>query len=172
MFFTMSAVLPFFGYLNAQLLLRNFICHKHTISDLVSYHRVGVNPDALELIGGWYESYYTFGFGYVFPMHKLTFPPSTHEATKMFSVPIESHRYSVSHRISHLSWKRPSKSPSPTINLTLPSPLLNYVPKCHFSNTSRDGNSTNSLGTPFQCLPILSVKKFFLVSDLTFTCTT
>jgi len=29
-------------------------------------------------------------------------------------------------------------------------------------NTSRDGDSTTSRGSPFQCLTTLSVKKFFL----------
>ena len=32
---------------------------------------------------------------------------------------------------SHLGWKRPLRSSSPTVNLTLPSPPLNHVPKCH-----------------------------------------
>ena len=31
----------------------------------------------------------------------------------------------------------------------------------HFLNTFRDGDSTTSLGSPFQCLAALSVKKFF-----------
>ena len=35
-----------------------------------------------------------------------------------------------------------------------------------FLNTSRDGNSTTSLGTLFQCLTTLSVKTFFLISNL------
>jgi len=33
--------------------------------------------------------------------------------------------------LDHLGWKRPLISPSPTINLTLPSPPLNHIPKCH-----------------------------------------
>ncbi|EOB03656.1 hypothetical protein Anapl_02449, partial [Anas platyrhynchos] len=32
--------------------------------------------------------------------------------------------------------------------------------------TSRDGDSTTSLGSLFQCLATLSVKKFFLTSNL------
>ena len=32
---------------------------------------------------------------------------------------------------NHLGWKRPLKSLSPTVNLALPSPPLNHVPKCH-----------------------------------------
>ena len=35
-----------------------------------------------------------------------------------------------------------------------------------FLNTSRDGNSTTSLSSLFQCLTTLSVKKFFLISNL------
>jgi len=35
-----------------------------------------------------------------------------------------------------------------------------------FLNTSRDGDSTTSLGSLFQCLTTLSVKKFFLISNL------
>jgi len=40
---------------------------------------------------------------------------------------------------------------------------LNHVPYTtikHFSNTFRDGDSTTSLGSPFQCLIILSKKKY------------
>ena len=36
----------------------------------------------------------------------------------------------------------------------------------HFLNTSRDGDSTTFLGSLFQCLTTLSVKKFFLISNL------
>ncbi|KAK4814524.1 hypothetical protein QYF61_021625 [Mycteria americana] len=35
-----------------------------------------------------------------------------------------------------------------------------------FLNSSRDGDSTTSLGSLFQCLMTLSVKKFFLISNL------
>ena len=35
-------------------------------------------------------------------------------------------------------------------------------------NTSRDGDSTTSLGSPFQCLIALSVKNFLLMSKLNF----
>ena len=35
-----------------------------------------------------------------------------------------------------------------------------------FLNTPRDGDSTTSLGSLFQCLTTLSVKKFFLISSL------
>jgi len=37
-----------------------------------------------------------------------------------------------------------------------------------FVSTSRDGDSTTSLGSLFQCLTTLSVKKFFLISHLDF----
>ena len=46
---------------------------------------------------------------------------------------------------------------------------LNHVPQYnikHFFNTSRDGNSTMSLGSLFQCLTTLLEKKFFLTSNL------
>ncbi len=36
----------------------------------------------------------------------------------------------------------------------------------HFLSTSRNGDSTTSLGSPFQHLTTLSEKKFFLISDL------
>jgi len=42
---------------------------------------------------------------------------------------------------------------------------LSTTPK-GFINTSRDGDSTTSLGSLFQCLTTLSVKKFFLISNL------
>jgi len=35
-----------------------------------------------------------------------------------------------------------------------------------FVNPSRDGDSTISLGSLVQCLTTLSVKKFFLISNL------
>jgi len=35
-----------------------------------------------------------------------------------------------------------------------------------FLSTSRDGDSTTSLGSLFQCLTTLSVKKFLLISSL------
>ena len=42
------------------------------------------------------------------------------------------------------------------------------VTSTHLLNTSRDGDSTTSLGSLFQCLITLSVKKFFLISNLNF----
>ena len=39
------------------------------------------------------------------------------------------------------------------------------TPKC-FLNTSRDGDSTTSLGSLFQCQTTLSVKKFFITASL------
>ena len=36
---------------------------------------------------------------------------------------------------NHLDWKRPLRSSSPTVNLTLPSPPLNHFPKCHISTS-------------------------------------
>ncbi|KAK4831211.1 hypothetical protein QYF61_016048 [Mycteria americana] len=59
-------------------------------------------------------------------------------------------------------------SSSLTVSPTPPC-LLNHVLKCHiymFFNSSRDGDFTTSLDTLFQCLTTLSVKKFFLISNL------
>lgn len=42
----------------------------------------------------------------------------------------------------------------------------------HLLNTGRDANSTISLGSLLQCLTILSMKKFFLISHLNFPGTT
>ena len=55
-------------------------------------------------------------------------------------------------------WKRPLRSSNPTIHLP-PILLTEQRPasKC-FLNTSRDGHSTTSLGSPFQCLTTLSEK--------------
>ncbi|KAK4826673.1 LOW QUALITY PROTEIN: hypothetical protein QYF61_010682 [Mycteria americana] len=69
-----------------------------------------------------------------------------------------------------LGWKRPLRLSSPTVNLALPSPPLNYGPKHHIYTSLKypQGyfNSTTSLGSLFQCLIILSIKKFFLISNL------
>ena len=45
--------------------------------------------------------------------------------------------------------------------------FLNITSTC-FLNTSRDGDSSTSLGSPFQCLTTLSKKDFFLISNLNF----
>ena len=74
---------------------------------------------------------------------------------------------SWNHRI--IGWIRPLRSLSPTMCPTPPC-LLNHIPKCHiykfFLKTSRDGDSTTSLGSLFQCLATLSVNKFLLISYL------
>ena len=71
------------------------------------------------------------------------------------------------HRI--IGWERLLRSSVPTICPT-PSCLLNHISQSatstHFLNTYRDGDSTASLGSLFQCLTTLSVKKFFLISSL------
>ena len=49
------------------------------------------------------------------------------------------------------------------------SPQLNHIPEHHIQTVFkhiRDGDSTTSLGSLFQCLTTLSVKKFFLISNL------
>jgi len=70
------------------------------------------------------------------------------------------------HRI--IGWKRPLRS-SPTINLTPPC-LLNHALKINiyrfFVYLQGYGDSTTSLGSLFQCLTTLSVKKLFLISNL------
>lgn len=67
---------------------------------------------------------------------------------------------------NQLCWKRPLWSSSPAINTALPSPALNHFPKkpipeYKFLNTTRDGDSTISLGCLFWYLAILLVKEFF-----------
>jgi len=52
-------------------------------------------------------------------------------------------------------------------NTTMPAKPCPEVPYLHvFLNTSSDGDSTTSLGSLFQYLTTLSIKKFFLISDL------
>jgi len=52
-------------------------------------------------------------------------------------------------------------------NTTMAAKSCPGVPYLHvFLNTSRDGDSTTSLGILFQFLTTLSVKKFFLISSL------
>ena len=43
--------------------------------------------------------------------------------------------------------------------------ILSTTSKC-FLNTSRDSDSTTSLGSPFQCLTILLENRFFQISNL------
>ena len=65
---------------------------------------------------------------------------------------------------NHYGWKRPLRS-SPAVNTLLP--ILPSVPQStQFLNATRDGDSTTSLGSPFQHLNTLSEKKFFLLSNL------
>jgi len=74
--------------------------------------------------------------------------------------------WGLPHRI--IGWKRPLRSSSPTIHPTTPG-LLYHILKYHiymFLNTSRDSDSTTSLGSLFQCLTTLSIKKFFQISNL------
>ena len=52
-------------------------------------------------------------------------------------------------------------------NTTMPTKPCPEVPYLNvFFNTSRDGDATTSLGSLFQCFTSLSVKKFFLISNL------
>ncbi|KAK4813296.1 hypothetical protein QYF61_020875 [Mycteria americana] len=68
---------------------------------------------------------------------------------------------------NHIGWKRPLRSSSPTLNLTLPSPPLHHVPQ-HLIHTAfkypRDGDSTTALGSLVQCWTTLSVKENSLIS--------
>jgi len=53
------------------------------------------------------------------------------------------------------------------LNTTMPAKSRPQVPRLHsFFNTSRDGDSSTALGSLVQCLTALSVKKFFLISNL------
>ncbi|KAK4826058.1 hypothetical protein QYF61_004173 [Mycteria americana] len=49
--------------------------------------------------------------------------------TKPSSTPYWSHPYRITESQNHTGWKRPLRSSSPTVNLTLPRPPLNHVPK-------------------------------------------
>lgn len=49
-------------------------------------------------------------------------------------------------------------------------PILRIIESNHLLNTSRDGDSTTSLGSLLQCFTALSVKKFFLTSSRNFPC--
>ena len=75
---------------------------------------------------------------------------------------------------NHLGWNIPLRSSSPTFNLALPSPPLNHVHKhtiyTFFLKTSREGDSTTSLGSLFQYLTSLSVKNFLLIPKLNLPC--
>ena len=54
----------------------------------------------------------------------------------------------------------------------MPSMFTNHVPQCHTSvlNTSRNRDSTISLGSLLQYFTTLSEKKFFLKSNLNISC--
>lgn len=58
---------------------------------------------------------------------------------------------------------KPNHHPDLSSPISKPPPL---VPRLHVTNTSRDGDSTNSLNSLFQCLTTLFMKKFFLTSNL------
>lgn len=64
--------------------------------------------------------------------------------------------------------ERPLGSPGPTISLCLwpPYAIALSVTPALFLNTSRDSNSTTSLGSLFQCLTTFLENKFFLISNL------
>jgi len=66
---------------------------------------------------------------------------------------------------NHSGWKRPLRSSSPTIHLppVLPTTTSLSAASTHFLITSRDGDSTTSLGSLCHCLNTLS-EKFFPAS--------
>ena len=77
--------------------------------------------------------------------------------------------FSFTESQNHIGWKGPWRSSSPTVNLALA--VSNYTISLSamsmwLLNTSRDGDSTTALGSPFQCLTTHSVKKYFLISSL------
>uniref|UniRef100_A0A8C4TTQ4 Collagen alpha-1(XX) chain n=1 Tax=Falco tinnunculus TaxID=100819 RepID=A0A8C4TTQ4_FALTI len=64
---------------------------------------------------------------------------------------------------NHLGWKRPLRSPSPTVNPVPPSPPLTHVPERHIYvsfNPPRAGDSTTSLGSLSQCWATLWGRNF------------
>jgi len=62
---------------------------------------------------------------------------------------------------NHSGWETPLRSSSQP-NTTRPTKPCPKVPQLHgFCNPSRDGDSTTALGSLFQCLTTLPVKKFF-----------
>ena len=70
---------------------------------------------------------------------------------------------------NHLGWKGPWRSSSPTVNLALAVSNYTVSPSAMSTlllNTSRDGDSTTSLGSPFQCPTTHPGKKYFLISSL------
>lgn len=59
---------------------------------------------------------------------------------------------------NYLNWKRPLSPSNPTLGW---SPLCHLsATSSHFWNMSRDGDSTTSLDSPYQCLTTLSMQKF------------
>lgn len=67
-----------------------------------------------------------------------------------------------------LGWKLPPRSSCPTFDWTPPCKLnpKHCVPHCHFFINSRDSDSTTCLGSTFQCLTTLWVKKLLRMSNL------
>ena len=71
---------------------------------------------------------------------------------------------------NHKGWKKPTKITSSTTNLPPPCPP-SYVLQCHIHihKTSRDNDSTSSLGSLCHCLTALCEKEFFLIFNLKFS---
>lgn len=68
---------------------------------------------------------------------------------------------------NRLGWKRTLRSLSPTFNSALPSPPLNHVPKRHIDMSVKHLQQKRlNLGSLFQAVSTLSVKKLFLIFKL------
>ncbi|KAK4817962.1 hypothetical protein QYF61_003482 [Mycteria americana] len=71
-------------------------------------------------------------------------------------MPYDSTQDDLLHQLPwHRGWKRPLRSSSPTVNLTLPSPPLNHVPKCHIETSFRYFQGWRLNHFPGQPVPML-----------------
>ena len=70
-----------------------------------------------------WEKYHQTLLNWQFLLYQIFLQPNDFYFSFVVSVFVESW--------NHLGWKRPLRSLSPTINLTLPCPPLNHVPKRH-----------------------------------------
>jgi len=70
--------------------------------------------------------------------------------------------------LNYEGWERSLWLSSPTVNPPPPCPLTMTLraTSTPFFSSSRDGDTTFSVGSLFQCLTILSKKEFFLISNL------
>lgn len=66
---------------------------------------------------------------------------------------------------NHCGWKGSPRSLSPTTDWSPPCQLWMSATSRGFLNTSRNGHSSTSLGSPLQCLTTLSVKKYCVIIE-------